>query len=191
MEESKVTYPIWLLSYYRAAELQGAGLLQRLLRKTDDPELQIKLTHHLADEARHAWMWTELISELGGVPAAIHKGYQQRLRRHVGIPSSVLDLLALTHIVEERAQQRYREHAVRPGEDPRTVAVLQTIVADEEWHLAWVKAWLTKQEKKEGRTRITALLDHYRALEANAYAELMTEEERLRAADVQFALVPW
>lgn len=191
MEDGKLTYLIWLPSYYREAELRGAALLQRLLHKTNDPELQIKLTHHLADEAQHAWLWTELICELGGMPAAIHKGYQQRLRRQVGIPSSVLDLLALTRVVEERVQQRYREHAARPGEDPRTVAVLQTIMTDEEWHLAWVKAWLTKQGKKEGRTRITALLDHYQALEANACAELMTEEERLRAADVQFAIVPW
>jgi len=191
MEESKVTYPIWLLSYYRAAELRGADLLQRLLRKTNDSELQIKLTRHLADEARHAWLWTELICKLGGEPAAIHNGYQQRLRRQVGLPSSVLDLLILTHVVEERVQQRYREHAARLGEDPRTIAVLRTVVTDEEWHLAWVRDWLAEQEKKEGRTRITAVLDHYRALEANAYAELMTEEERLRAADVQFAIRPW
>ena len=180
MEEEKVTYPIWLLRYYRAAELRGAGLLRRLLRKTDDPELQIKLTHHLADEAHHAWLWTELICELRGVPAAIHNGYQQRLRQQIGIPSSVLDLLALTHVVEERVQQRYREHAARPGEDPRTVAVLQTITADEDWHLAWVRKWLAEQEKKAGKEQVTAILDRYRALEANAYAELMIEEERRR-----------
>lgn len=180
MEESKVTYPIWLLNYYRAAELHGAGLLQRLLRKTDDPELQIKRTRHLADEARHAWMWTELISELGGVPAAIRKGYQHYLRQQVGIPSSVLDLLALTQVAEERVQQRYREHAARPGEDPRTVAVLQTIVADEDWHVAWVGQWLAEQESNEGGERVETILDRYRALEANAYAELMVEEERLR-----------
>jgi len=190
MEEGKVTYPIWLLSYYREAELRGADLLQRLLRRTDDPELQIKLTRHLVDEARHAWLWTELIYELGGEPAVIRNGYQQRLRRRLGLPSSVLDLLALTQVVEERVRQRYREHAARPIEDPRVVAVLQTMLADEEWHLAWVRDWLAKQEKKEGRTRIAAALDHYRALEVNAYAELMTEEEKLRAAEGSFAIIP-
>jgi rubrerythrin len=191
MEEDKVAYSIWLLSYYRDAELRGADLLQRLLRRTNDPELQINLTRHLADEARHAWLWTELICKLGGAPAAIRDGYQHRLRRQVGLPSSVLDLLVLTHVVEERVQQRYREHAARPGEDPRTIAVLHAIVTDEEWHLAWVREWLMKQEKKEGRTRITAALDHYRALEVNAYTELMAEEERLRAADVSFTIMPW
>lgn len=173
----RITYPIWVLSYYREAELRGANLLQRLLRKADDPLLQINLTRHLADEARHAWLWTELIAQLGGEPAVIHLGYQRRLRSQVGIPSTVIDLLALTHVVEERVQQRYREHAARPGEDPRTVAILHTIAADEEWHLAWVREWFAAHEKPQV---LSALLDRYRALEANAYAELMAEEERLR-----------
>jgi hypothetical protein len=67
----RVTYQIWLLSYYREAELRGADLLQRLLRKTEDPDLQFNLTHHFADEAHHAWLWTELIHKLGGAPLPI------------------------------------------------------------------------------------------------------------------------
>ena len=39
MEDGHRTYPIWLLSYSREAELRGAELLQRLLRKADDCEL--------------------------------------------------------------------------------------------------------------------------------------------------------
>ena len=93
--------------------------------------------------------------------------------------------------MEERVRQRYREHASRPGEDPRIVEVLQAILADEEWHLTWVKDWLARQTKKAGRTRIIAALDHYWALEVNAYAELMMEEEKLRAAEVSLAIVPW
>jgi rubrerythrin len=177
---ARITYPMWILSYYREAELRGANLLQRLLRKTEDPQLLINLTRHLADEARHAWLWTELIHELGGVPLAIHKGYQHHLRHQVGIPSRVLNLLALTHVVEERVQQRYCEHAARSGEDQRTVAVLQAVMRDEQWHLAWVKDWLTHQEQQEGCGRVTELLHRYRALEAEAYAALMSEEERLR-----------
>ena len=176
----RVTYQIWLLSYYREAELRGADLLQRLLRKTEDPDLQLNLTRHFADEARHAWLWTELIHKLGGAPLTIRKGYQRYLQHQVGIPSSALDLLALTHVVEERVQQRYCEHVVRPGENAQTVAVLQTIMADEQWHLVWVKEWLTQQEQKEERGWVEETLNRYRALEAKAYAELMIEEERLR-----------
>jgi bacterioferritin (cytochrome b1) len=169
---------VWLLSYYRAAELRGADLLGRLLRKTDDPHLHINLTRHFADEARHAWLWTRRIQELGAAPLPVVDGYQRRLRQYVGLPSSVLELLALTHVAEERVQQRYREHAARPGEDPRTVAVLQIITADEEWHLAWIETWLAGQAREYGSGQIVALLDRYRALEAKAYAELASEEER-------------
>ena len=71
----------------------------------------------------------------------------------------MLDLLALTHVVEERVQQRYCEHVARPGENAQTVAVLQTIIADEQWHLAWVKEWLAQQEKKEERGRVKETLN--------------------------------
>jgi rubrerythrin len=176
-----VSARVWLLSYYREAELRGADFLGRLLRRTDDPHLQINLTRHFADEARHAWLWTQRIQELGATPLPVLDGYQRRLRQYVGLPSSVFELLALTHVAEERVQQRYREHAARPGEDPQTVAVLRTIMTDEEWHLAWIETWLAEQAREYGAERIVALLERYRALEAKAYAELVAEEERFNA----------
>jgi hypothetical protein len=60
------------------------------------------------------------------------------------------------------------------------VAVLQTIIADEPWRLAWVKEWLAQQERKEERGWVEEALNRYRVLEAKAYAELMVEEDRLR-----------
>ena len=50
-----------LYSYYRDAELRGSNLLYRLLRILPDPESQTLLSEHLADETRHAWLWTERI----------------------------------------------------------------------------------------------------------------------------------
>jgi len=157
---------IRLLNYYRAAELRGAELLQRLLRRSDDPDLQIALTHQLADETRHVQLWTELICELGGAPAVIRKSDRQHLRWRAGRPTTVLELLALVWVVEERLRHCYREHVARRGEDARIVAVLQSITADEDWHLAGVQSCLAKQEKKEGKTRVQATLDHYWTLPA-------------------------
>lgn len=174
-----LSYPLWILNQYRTAELQGADLLQRILRKNHDPQLQINLSHHFADEARHAWLWTELIGKLGGTPTIVPNNYQRELRRRVGLPSTLFNLLALSHVVEERVQQRYREHAARPGEDPRTVAVLQTIIADEEWHLSWIQAWLVQQQMQGGK-EVATILERYRTSEAQAYAELAAEEESRR-----------
>lgn len=163
-----------ILHYYRETEVRSAELLQRLLRKAEDPEVQMALTRQLADEARHIQLWTELIEELGGVPTAFSKGFRQRLFRSVGIPSTELELLALTHVIEERIQQRYREHVERRGEDPRTLSLLRTLIADEDWHLAGVRECLEKRAKIQGRTRVAATLDHYREAEAEAFAKLVS-----------------
>ena len=37
------------------------------------------LSRHLADETRHAWLWTERILEIGGEPQKLDDGYQVRL----------------------------------------------------------------------------------------------------------------
>jgi rubrerythrin len=169
----KSASPLWLLHYYREAEIRSADLLQRLLRRTDDPQVQMTLTRQLADEARHIQLWTELMSELGGAPSVQRDGYRQRLQHHAGIPATNLDLLALIQVIEERVQQRYAQHATWPEVDPRVVALLQTIAADESWHLAGVTNWLAQQEKKEGKTRVAAALDHYRTREAKAYREVL------------------
>lgn len=173
-----MTSPMWPLSYFREAEVRGADLLQRLLRQTDDPELQIYLTRQLADEARHIQLLSKLILELGGTLTSSRKGYRHHLHRKAGIPSTILDLLALTQVVEERVQQRYRGYVEWSGEDPRILETLQTIAADEGWHLVRIKDWLRKLEKMAGRTRVAATLDYYRGLEAKAYLELIAEEIR-------------
>ncbi|MBI3756820.1 MAG: ferritin-like domain-containing protein [Deltaproteobacteria bacterium] len=169
------TYPRWLLSYYREAEVRSADLLQRLLRQADDPALQIYLTRQLADETHHIQMWTELMSELGEPPTALKRGYRHYLHKYTGMPSNVLDLLALTCVVEERVQQRYRDHIPQAGHESRIADTLQALVADEEWHVQGIRHWLAKLEKQEGRTRVAAALDYYLSLEELAYVDLIDE----------------
>ena len=101
---------IEMMSYYRDAELHGATLLLRLIKLMDDPDAQVKLSLHLAEETRHAWLWTNRIKELGGEPMKVLDGYQKRIGMRT-VPRSLLDLLALTVVVEERSFARYQEHA--------------------------------------------------------------------------------
>ena len=62
---------IRLYSYYRDAELRGATLLLKLTMRVEDTESQIKLSRHLADETRHAWLWTKRITDLGHEPIPV------------------------------------------------------------------------------------------------------------------------
>jgi bacterioferritin (cytochrome b1) len=168
-----------LLSYYRDAELHGATLLLRLMRMmSDDSDAQIKLTEHVADETRHAWLWTKRIADLGGAPVNITPGYQTRFGMRI-IPHTLPDLLALTIVVEERSLARYREHAARPGVDATTRRVLEAVANDEGWHIAWMK---NKLEQKVGndaaaRERIATMTERYRAIDREVYAELQAREQ--------------
>jgi bacterioferritin (cytochrome b1) len=168
-----------LLSYYRDAELHGAGLLLRLVRMMpDDADAQVSLIRHVAEETRHAWLWTKLIADLGGVPVSIPLGYQTRIGRRV-IPRSVSDLLALTVVVEERALARYREHAKRDDVDPATRRVLEAVARDEEWHVAWVQKKLSELTNDDAilRERAYAMIGRYREIDREVYAELRRRED--------------
>src|SRR5579875_453640 len=118
---------ILIFSFYRDAELRGARLLFNMFNHLQDADSQLKLSKHLADETRHAWLWTKRIADLGGSPVHVEDGYQKRLGLRIGIPKNIIDLLALTVVVEERAQSRYSAHAALPGVDAETLEVLKAV----------------------------------------------------------------
>jgi rubrerythrin len=176
---------IVVYSYYRDAELRGSNLLYRLLRLVDDDDTQINLTHQLADETRHAWLWTERIRELGGAPLPIDDGYQVRIGKHVGLPRDVVDLLALTVVVEQRSLRRYRAHLRRPDVPPRTQAVLRAVTQDETWHVDWIRRKARELAAREGRrSRVDEALRRYREVDRCVMAELAQVEQALAGEPV-------
>jgi len=167
---------ILLLSYYRDAELRGANLLFRLMSHLDDPESQVKLSLHLADETRHAWLWTKRISDLGGAPAKLADGYQSRIGLRV-VPRNLIDILALTVVVEERSHQRYTEHAARPNVEPETLEILREVTKDEKWHIAWITGKLEELAAAEGSVaRMDEALARYREIDRQVYGDLLAKE---------------
>jgi len=168
---------IHLYSYYRDAELRGATLLLKLIRRVDDSEAQVKLSRHLADETRHAWLWTKRIVDLGGIPVRVADGYQTRIGLEVGIPKTLTDLFALTVVVEERAQRRYLEHARRPDVDPETLEILHEVTKDEKWHIGWIKNKLKELAAANGgEEKMLATLDRYREIDRRVVTDLVAKE---------------
>jgi bacterioferritin (cytochrome b1) len=167
---------ILLMNYYRDAELRGANLLFRLMSHLDDPDSQVKLSLHLADETRHAWLWTKRITDLGGDPAKVADGYQTRIGLRV-VPRNLIDILALTVVVEERSHQRYTEHAERTDVDPETLALLREVTKDEKWHIAWIKGKLEEIAAADGGVeRMNEALERYREIDRQVYGELLAKE---------------
>ncbi len=72
---------LWILSYYRESELAGGLVMGRLARETDDDDLRVHLTEHCAEEANHAWLWTQTILKVGGTPKSRRRDVSDALLR--------------------------------------------------------------------------------------------------------------
>jgi rubrerythrin len=174
---------VLLYSYYRDAELHGAGLLFRLLRWMDDPESQMNLTEHLADETRHAWLWTQLIKEMGAQPVPVADGYQVRIGKRAGMVRNVVDLLGLTVVVEQRALRRYQEHLKRSDNAPRTIQVLEAVSKDEGWHLDWIRRKARELAQEAGEPeRANEAIRKYREIDRAVMTELEEMEREWMGA---------
>lgn len=178
-----VAREVLVYSYYRDAELRGSNLIYRLLRILGDAESQVLLSEHLADETRHAWLWTERIRELGAAPVPILDGYQVRIGRRAGVPRRAVELLALTVVVEQRALRRYQEHLKRRDVPERTLEVLRSVTKDEGWHIDWVRKKARELAADAGEPeRFDELLEKYRRIDREVMAEIEDLERQLATA---------
>jgi len=171
---------IAVFSYYRNAEQHGSNLLFRLLRHLEDPDAQIALSQHLADETRHAWLWTERIIRAGAKPLVVCDGYQTRMGRMAGMPRDVIDLLALTVVVEQRALRRYQQHLRRPNLDDDTREVLKSVTKDEAWHIDWIRKLGREMSQQQGvEKRFDEAIARYREVDRQVVAHLEAAEQDL------------
>jgi acyl carrier protein len=163
---------LWLLSYYRESELAGALLMGRLARETDDDDLRVRLTEHCAEEARHAWAWTETILKVGGTPRRVSETYQSRYHAAVGNPTNLLEVLALTQIFERRVVRHFRAHLSWPGTHPDVRQTLQQLIEEEAGHIRWVKDRLDAYAAANGDSVVAEMLDRFKRIDEQVYNEL-------------------
>jgi acyl carrier protein len=160
---------LWLLSYYRESELAGALLMGRLARETDDDDLRVRLTEHCAEEARHAWVWTETILRVGGTPRRVSETYQSRYHAAVGNPSNLLEVLALTQIFERRVVRHFKAHLAWPGTHPEVARTLQQLIDEEVGHIRWVKDRLDAYGATHGDLVVREMLDRFQRIDEQVY----------------------
>jgi acyl carrier protein len=160
---------LWLLSYYRESELAGALLMGRLARETDDDDLRVRLTEHCAEEARHAWAWTETIMRVGGTPRRVSETYQSRYHAAVGNPSNLLEVLALTQIFERRVVRHFKAHLAWPGTHPEVARTLQQLIDEEVGHIRWVKDRLDAYGETHGELVVREMLDRFQRIDEQVY----------------------
>ncbi len=172
----------WLLSFYRASEIAGALFFGRLASVLKPGRVQVDLSRHFADEAQHAWYWTDCLAQLGAEPLRLDDAYQRRYTAALGVPASLMEVLAITSVFERRVINQYARHARSPRIDPAVRAVLARIMEDERWHIHWVSRALRTLAREHGKDAVTAAVRRCQTADREIYRELTTEHaERVRA----------
>jgi acyl carrier protein len=171
---------LWILSYYRESELAGSLIMGRLARETDDDDLRVHLTEHCAEEARHAWWWTQTILEVGGTPKRVAETYQTRYYEVIGTPTSLLDVLALTQVFERRVIRHFRAHLRWPNTHPAVAETLQRMIDDEVGHIAWVKDRLDRHAAEKGDGVVAETMRRFAEVDQRVYEQVLSYRERAR-----------
>ncbi len=167
----------WLLSFYRSSEISGSLFFGRLARSMRPGQVQIDMTKHFADEAQHAWYWTDCINQFGDRPYKLAMAYQDQYVSACGLPANLMEVLAITQVFEKRVVHQYARHLRAPGIHPRIAGTIERIMSDEKWHIEWVREALTALEPEFGRENIEETKRRFREADQEVYAATMKEHE--------------
>ena len=104
---------LWILSFYRTSEISGALFFGELARSLRPSAIQQDMTRHFADEANHARYWTDCLAKLGAEPLKLPMAYQNQYLATAGMPTNLMEILAITQVFEKRVVAQYTLAAAR------------------------------------------------------------------------------
>lgn len=165
---------LWILSFYRSSEINGALFFGRIARTIRGP-LQVDVTHHFSDEANHAAYWTDCINSLDQLPIKLGKSYQDQYLDAIGIPANLMEVMAITQVFEKRVISQYRQHLRLPSIHPAVEATIQKIMIDERWHVAYVNKALEEMAARYGAAEIEETIARFTAADREIYARTLDE----------------
>lgn len=163
----------WKLNWYRQSELEGALLLGRIIRHATAPELIAQLTQHCADEARHALLWQRTLKALHLPVVRVFRSYQSFYQDETEPPRTEVEILALTHIFEQRVHRRFTEESRQPGVPQVVLRTYSAMLRDERGHLDWVSRWLAKRDDAAKH------LERFRRADERVYRRLAPYADRI------------
>ncbi|MEU1627596.1 ferritin-like domain-containing protein [Streptomyces sp. NPDC020096] len=166
---------LWLLSFYRSSEINGALFFGRVARTLRGGPLQADVTHHFADEANHAKYWTRCIEDLGYNAEKLSGAYQDQYLEAVGLPANLMEVMAITQVFEKRVIGQYHRHLRAPDTHPRVRQTIETIMEDERWHVKYVRDALQEMAQKYGQELIDDTLARFSAADEEVYAKTLAE----------------
>lgn len=176
------------LNRYRFSEQRSCKDLTDLIEWLDgkQPELVRDLSHHIADEARHAMWLTDLLVELGSSvgrpPGVLYIDEFERLldadafgeeNREDGI----ISVLATINVTEKRGCEYFSAHIHALKQAPQTEEnikireTIERIFPEEAAHVRWGNRWLAQLADKspEHRQKVQAAKQKYATIEQAAF----------------------
>ncbi|OCQ88852.1 DUF455 domain-containing protein [Nostoc sp. MBR 210] len=177
------------LNRYRYNEQRSCKDLTELIEKLNgQPRELIKdLSHHIADEARHAMWLTDLLIDLGadiGTPPGIsyidefEKLIDQSSYDEAGtLEDGIIAPLAAINVTEKRGCEYFSAHIYALKQAPQTEEnikireTIEKILPEEAGHVRWGNRWLGKIADKspEHRQKVEQAKRKYAAIEQAAY----------------------
>jgi len=177
------------LNRYRYNEQRSCKDLTELIEKLDGEPLQLvqDLSHHVADEARHACWLTDLLIDLGAsVAAPPGLSYIDEFERLIDQDSfrtpeqkedAVIASLAAINVTEKRGCEYFSahitalRHAEPSDENSKIKATLERIFPEEVAHVRWGTRWLAQiaRQSSSHRARVEQARLKYAAIEQAAY----------------------
>lgn len=165
---------LWILSFYRSSEINGALFFGRIARTIRGP-LQLDVTHHFSDEANHASYWSACIDSMGHLPLKLGKSYQDQYLDAIGIPANLMEVMAITQVFEKRVIAQYRQHLRLPSIAPAVQETIEKIMIDERWHVAYVNKALQDMTEQYGAPEVEDTIARFTAADQEIYARTLDE----------------
>lgn len=169
---------LWILSFYRNSEINGSLFFGRMARTLPPGPVQHDMTKHFADEGQHAWYWTSCIARLGSEPIRLDETYQDRYLAAAGLPTNLMEILAITLTFEKRVIGQYALHRKVPGLRLEVRETIDLIMEDEKWHIQWVSDALELLKPEFGADRVEATLKRFYNADQEVYRSILEEHHQ-------------
>ena len=167
----------WILSFYRTSEINGSLFFGRLAKSIPPGPIQHDMTKHFSDEGMHAWYWTACLQKLGSEPLRLDETYQDRYLVAAGLPTNLMEILAITLVFEKRVIGQYALHRAVPGLEPEITSTIDRIMDDEKWHIRWVSDALEGLKSEYGADRVESTLSRFHAADEEVYESVLREHQ--------------
>jgi hypothetical protein len=200
------------LNRYRYSEQRSCKDLTDVIEQLDGKPVELvrELSHHVADEARHAMWLTDLLVNLGakvGTPPGVSyiNEFDRLLDKDTyaeqgNLEDGIIAALAAINVTEKRGCEYFSAHIYALKQAPQTEEnnqireTLERIFPEEAAHVRWGNRWLAKLADKslEHRQKVETAKRRYAAIEQAAFeagmditlgAELRRVENLLDIAD--------